>query len=89
MAIAMPESCPRCRGHLMLEKDHYGVYEQCLQCGYIHDLQIIGRFNKQQAEAEDAEEGLESACAIGSNPAPQTMHQLVESSLIESSPGGR
>jgi hypothetical protein len=70
----------------MLEKDNYGVYEQCLQCGYIHDLQIVGKFDKQQAEAQDEEEVVESANEIGSNPVPQTMHQARESSPIQSPP---
>jgi len=33
------EGCPRCkRGNLSLEKDWYGWYEYCLQCGYTRDL---------------------------------------------------
>jgi hypothetical protein len=32
------KSCPRCRGDLALELDHWGWYEQCIQCGYLHDL---------------------------------------------------
>lgn len=86
MAIAMSQSCPKCRGHLMLEKDNYGVYEQCLQCGYLHDLQIVGSFDKQQAEAENEEEGVERADEIGPNHVPQTMHQSRESSPIQSPP---
>ena len=89
MATAMSQSCPKCKGHLMLEKDNYGMYEQCLQCGYIHDLQIVGSFDKQQAEAKKGQEAIESADEIDSNTVPQTMHQLIESSLIESAPGGR
>ena len=27
------KSCPRCRGDLLLEEDHYGRYYSCLQCG--------------------------------------------------------
>jgi uncharacterized protein (DUF983 family) len=33
------EGCPRCKnGKLSLEKDFYGWYEYCLQCGYTRDL---------------------------------------------------
>lgn len=32
------KSCPKCRGDMYLEKDSFGVYRQCLQCGYIRDL---------------------------------------------------
>jgi len=88
MATAMSESCPKCKGHLMQEKDHYGLYEQCLQCGYMHDVQSVGRFDKQQDEAENEEEGIESADEIGPNIVLQTMRQLIETSLMESVPGG-
>ncbi|MCX6013020.1 MAG: hypothetical protein NTV30_06355 [Chloroflexi bacterium] len=33
------KGCPRCKGDLYLEKDTYGWYEECLQCGYMKDLQ--------------------------------------------------
>jgi len=32
--------CPKCKGNIMLDKDQYGWYEQCLQCGYLHDMDI-------------------------------------------------
>ena len=32
------KSCPKCRGDMYLEQDNYGRYRQCLQCGFIHDL---------------------------------------------------
>ena len=32
--------CRRCNGDLVFEKDEYGWYEKCLQCGYLHDLNI-------------------------------------------------
>ena len=34
-------SCPRCRGDVLLDSDRYGWYEKCLQCGYEHDLDSI------------------------------------------------
>jgi DNA-directed RNA polymerase subunit M/transcription elongation factor TFIIS len=42
--------CPKCKGYLMLEKDDYGLYQQCLQCGYTHDLTTVGRVHKKHAE---------------------------------------
>lgn len=43
-------SCPRCKGDIMLgNKDEYGWYEQCLQCGYLRDLEIIARVERQSA----------------------------------------
>jgi ribosomal protein S27AE len=33
------DGCPKCgRGVIALDKDEYGWYEYCLQCGYTHDL---------------------------------------------------
>ena len=87
MAIAVLKRCPKCEGNLMLEKDNYGLYEQCLQCGYIHDLQIVVKFNQQHGEANKGLEAMESAEEIGPSIVPQTVHQLIETSLIESAPG--
>ena len=35
--------CPRCNGDILLDKDHFGWYIECLQCGYLQDLQAIHR----------------------------------------------
>lgn len=32
------KSCPKCKGDVMIDRDLYGWYEQCLQCGHISDL---------------------------------------------------
>jgi hypothetical protein len=32
------KACPRCKGDLFLDEDHYGKYKSCIQCGYIKDL---------------------------------------------------
>jgi len=32
-------NCPRCKkGELFIDRDFYGWYENCLQCGYSRDL---------------------------------------------------
>jgi ssDNA-binding Zn-finger/Zn-ribbon topoisomerase 1 len=37
-------SCPRCnKGDVSLDKDQYGWYEYCLQCGYMRDMAQIAR----------------------------------------------
>jgi hypothetical protein len=42
------KSCPKCKGDVILgNKDKNGGYEQCLQCGYIHDLQTIVEVDEQ------------------------------------------
>lgn len=33
--------CPRCHGDLMIDKDQYGWYEECMQCGYSRDLRSV------------------------------------------------
>ena len=30
--------CPRCGGDVKRNRDHYGEYHQCLQCGYMLDI---------------------------------------------------
>ena len=33
------KSCPKCKkGYLMQERDIYGWYRQCVQCGYLEDI---------------------------------------------------
>ena len=34
-------NCPRCKGDVELNRDYYGWYQQCLQCGYLRDLQTV------------------------------------------------
>ena len=29
------KACPRCRGDLHEERDFYGAYVACIQCGYL------------------------------------------------------
>ncbi|MBF8267805.1 MAG: hypothetical protein HW388_1313 [Dehalococcoidia bacterium] len=32
------KACPRCRGDLKINRDLYGEYKECLQCGYMEDV---------------------------------------------------
>ncbi len=34
------KGCPRCTGKVQIDRDHWGWYEQCIQCGYMRDLQL-------------------------------------------------
>jgi len=46
--------CPRCKGDVYLNKDTYGHFVECLQCGFSRDLpDTIG---KVPAEAPDRPE---------------------------------
>ncbi len=33
------KECPRCQGDMHNNKDMYGEYKECLQCGYMVDLE--------------------------------------------------
>jgi ribosomal protein S27AE len=33
--------CPKCGGNVYLENDMDGWYEECLQCGYMTELQVV------------------------------------------------
>ena len=33
------KACPRCRGDLQARSDMYGDYNECLQCGYVRDIE--------------------------------------------------
>ena len=37
--MMLPKACPRCRGDLHANSDSYRSYRQCLQCGYLQDLE--------------------------------------------------
>ncbi len=39
-------ACPRCGGDLHANRDMYGSYTQCLQCGYMKDLDDPSRLSK-------------------------------------------
>jgi len=34
------KACPKCHGDVYQEKDLYGTFNKCLQCGRIVDLKI-------------------------------------------------
>ena len=37
------KSCPKCGGDVEIDRDEWGWYEQCIQCGCLRDLQnVIG-----------------------------------------------
>lgn len=41
------DNCPRCKGDVELNSDYYGWYQQCLQCGYLRDLQTVVRVKEK------------------------------------------
>lgn len=32
------KACPRCKGDLYTNRDVYGEYKECLQCGYMEEI---------------------------------------------------
>ena len=43
-------SCPKCKtGAVGVDRDHYGWYEYCIQCGYTRDLIGLVESGKEQA----------------------------------------
>ena len=46
--------CPRCRGDMKLDRDLYGSYKLCLQCGYMIDIADVQGYDlplkRQQAQ---------------------------------------
>ena len=50
------KSCPRCKGDMISDSDRYGLYEQCLQCGYLRDFEIaLPRLEPEEEPARDKE----------------------------------
>jgi hypothetical protein len=46
------KSCPRCKGDLYVDRDSYGCYQGCIQCGYLKDLPDLALFDKQPEEEQ-------------------------------------
>jgi hypothetical protein len=80
VAIPRLESCPKCKGQLLLEKDNYGLYQQCLQCGYLHDLQIFPLIDSEEIEDEKEWVGSHPVPAKGTRDVSQNKPRLFESS---------
>ena len=45
--MLMLKACPRCRGDLYIDRDFYGQYKQCIQCGHMEDLAPAPRARRQ------------------------------------------
>jgi len=43
------KDCPRCKkGNVIFDRDQYGWYEYCIQCGYLRDLGRTTELVQQQ-----------------------------------------
>ncbi|MBI2847047.1 MAG: hypothetical protein HYX82_04110 [Chloroflexi bacterium] len=34
------KACPKCKGDMFIDHDAYGYFKECLQCGYLVDINI-------------------------------------------------
>jgi len=50
------KSCPRCDGDILIDRDLYGWFEQCIQCGYNRDLRNTVKLGQQQTWSEKGKE---------------------------------
>jgi hypothetical protein len=46
------KSSPKCGGDLFVDRDYNGWYVQCLQCGYMGELEDITHLKEQTATGE-------------------------------------
>ena len=47
--MLMLKACPRCRGDLYIDRDFYGQYKQCIQCGHMEDIAPAPRSRRRDA----------------------------------------
>ncbi|MBI4306598.1 MAG: hypothetical protein HY678_09810 [Chloroflexi bacterium] len=48
------KACPRCHGDVKFERDMYGHYLECLQCGFIISSKLDEKKVKTEAGAKAA-----------------------------------
>ena len=36
------KACPKCHGDLYVDSDSYGSFVECLQCGFLRDMEVDG-----------------------------------------------
>jgi hypothetical protein len=62
--VLILKSCPKCKeGAIGVDRDQYGWYEYCIQCGYVRDL--IGMVELGQEPTDEAKEHRQEARASG------------------------
>jgi len=48
----MMKNCPRCGGDMFIERDSYGWYEKCLQCGYCGESKGLDKLGHGSARED-------------------------------------
>ena len=51
------KACPRCRGDMHDNRDEYGIYAECLQCGCMRDEEDAKRLARLLEFAASSERG--------------------------------
>ena len=51
------KKCPKCSGNMIIERDEYGKYIKCLQCG--HQLELKATTTTQPAPAKVKQQPVE------------------------------
>lgn len=57
MLARQDNKCPKCGGHMFIDKDIYGYYVECLQCSYTHELKASDNCNRQDSRSDDGPAG--------------------------------
>jgi hypothetical protein len=55
------KGCPRCKGDILIDRDHLSWYEQCIQCGYLRDFEVSGKANGNGKKDKSAPDRIEIA----------------------------
>jgi hypothetical protein len=62
--VLRQKSCPRCKtGNVSIDRDQYGWYEYCIQCGYVRDLISVVE-SKQEPACGGKKVGQEQVCGV-------------------------
>jgi len=48
------KACRKCNGDMKAAADHFGMYKQCIQCGYIEELEDKAKAPKTPALEQKA-----------------------------------
>ncbi|MFC1893744.1 hypothetical protein ACFLYR_06960 [Chloroflexota bacterium] len=67
------KGCPKCRGDIRRDEDHYGWYEQCIQCGYMRDLETADVVREPGSQME---KGVEEAASEGKGRRKRRRHKV-------------
>lgn len=50
-AILVLKSCPKCKGDVHTNRDRFGCYKQCLQCGLMEDVECRSTFKHLESDS--------------------------------------